>query len=161
MLADPMVYTLFQTYAAQLTRYAASLTRDPDQADDLVQEAFIRAAAHKDLLAQLNGQQRRAWLYQVVKNRFIDQVRAHKRRLVLLQKLADTLNSEEATTEYAGEIDLFERVPSRFRNLLVERYVLGMTSEESALRLNVPAATVRSRVRLAIQWLRTHPDEWR
>jgi RNA polymerase sigma-70 factor (ECF subfamily) len=161
MLADPMVYSLFQTYTAQLTRYAASLTRDPDQADDLVQEAFIRAAAHKDLLAQLNGQQRRAWLYQVVKNRFIDQVRAHKRRMEMLQKLADRVNSEESTTEYAGEIDLFERVPSRFRSLLVERYVLGMTSEESALRLNVPAATVRSRLRLAIQWLRTHPDEWR
>jgi RNA polymerase sigma-70 factor, ECF subfamily len=160
MLADPLVYSLFQTYAAQLTRYAASLTRDPDQADDLVQEAFIRAAAHKDLLAQLNGQQQRAWLYRVVKNCFIDQVRAYKRRLELLRKLADTLNSAESTTEYAGEIDLFERVPSRFRSLLVEHFVLGMTSEESALRLNVPAATVRSRLRLAIQWLRTHPDEW-
>jgi DNA-directed RNA polymerase specialized sigma24 family protein len=79
----------------------------------------------------------------------------------MLQKLADKLNSEESTTEYAGEIDLFERVPSRFRSLLVERYVLGMTSEESALRLSIPAATVRSRLRLAIQWLRTHPDEWR
>ena len=160
MLPDPMVYSLFETYAAQLTRYAATLTRDLDQADDLVQEAFIRAAAHKDLLGQLNGHQRRAWLYQVVKNLFIDQVRAHKRRLELLQKLADTLNSEESTTEYAGEIDLFERVPSRFRSLLIERFVLGMTSEESALMLNVPAATVRSRLRLAIQWLRTHPDEW-
>jgi RNA polymerase sigma-70 factor (ECF subfamily) len=161
MLADQMVSSLFQAYSAQLTRYAASLARDRDQADDLVQEAFIQAAAHKDLLAQLDGHQRRAWLYKVVKNRFIDQVRAHKRRLDLLQKLADRLNSEESTTEYAGEVDLFERVPSRFRSLLVERFVFGMTSEESALRLSVPAATVRSRLRLAIQWLRTHPEEWR
>jgi len=35
-----------------------------------------------------------------------------------------------------------------------------MTSEAIAQELQVPAATVRSRIRLAIHWLRTHIDEW-
>jgi RNA polymerase sigma-70 factor (ECF subfamily) len=160
MLPDGLVNTLFQDYRAQLKRYAESLTNDYDQADDLVQEAFIQAAAYQELLSSLNGQQRRSWLYTVVKNRFIDHVRGFRRQQKLLQGLADILSSDAPSTDYAGEINLFERVPSQYRKLLIQRYVYGMTSEEIALELQIPAATIRSRIRLAINWLRNHLDEW-
>jgi RNA polymerase sigma-70 factor (ECF subfamily) len=155
-----LVNELYTTYTAQLRRYAEGLTHDCDQADDLVQEAFIRAADHAGLLEQLDGPQRRSWLYTVVKNRFIDHLRAARRRQAKLQALAELVTRDEPSTEYAGEINLFERVPGRFKSLLIERYVQGLTSDEIALRLHIPAATVRSRIRLAITWLRTHPDEW-
>ncbi len=161
MLSESLADTLYTSYETQLRRYAESLTRDYDQAEDLVQEAFIQAAAHADLLAQLDARQRRSWLYTVIKNRFIDQARALRRRQELLQQLSEMVSQDEPSTEYAGEVNLFERVPARFRNLLVERYVLGMTSEEIAAGLGVPAATVRSRIRLALNWLRAHPEEWR
>jgi RNA polymerase sigma-70 factor (ECF subfamily) len=160
MLPNLLVNTLYATYEAQLKRYAEGLTHDYDQADDLVQEAFIRAADHAGLLEQLDGPQQRSWLYTVVKNRFIDYLRAAKRRQAKLQALAELVTRDEPSTEYAGEINLFERVPGRFKSLLIERYVQGLTSDEIALKLHVPAATVRSRIRLAISWLRTHPDEW-
>lgn len=160
MPPDTLVEPLYAALEAPLKRYATRLTHDYDQAEDLVQEAFIQAAAHLDLLGQLNGYQQRAWFYQVVKNRFIDQVRAFKRRQVLLQELADMENNAAPAMGYAGEINLFEHVPSRFKGVLVARYVLGLTSEEIAQEQHVPAATIRSRIRLAIQWLRTHPEEW-
>jgi RNA polymerase sigma-70 factor, ECF subfamily len=160
MPPDPLVNTLYTTFAAQLRRFAEGLTRDYDQADDLVQEAFIRASENVDLLGHLNGPQRRSWLYTVVKNRFIDHLRAARRRQEILQAMADLVTRDEPSAEYAGEINLFERVPGRFKSLLIERYVQGLTSAEIALRLHVPAATVRSRIRLAINWLRTHPEEW-
>ena len=160
MLPNPLVNTLYTTYETQLRRYAEGLTHDYDQAEDLIQEAFIRASAHADLLGRLDGSQRRSWLYKVVKNRFIDQLRAARRRQEILQELAELVTRDEPSAEHAGEINLFERMPGRFRSLLIERYVQGLTSEEIALRLHVPAATVRSRIRLAINWLRTHPDEW-
>ncbi len=160
MREDPLVESLFEAYEAQLKRYAQGLARDYDEADDLVQEAFVRAAANCELLSRLDGSQRRAWLYRVVKNCFIDQVRSARRRQDFLLKLADLAGSDEASTEYAGEISLFERLPGRFRALLVQRYVLGMPSEQIALGLHLPAATVRSRIRLAINWLRAHPEEW-
>jgi RNA polymerase sigma-70 factor (ECF subfamily) len=151
---------LFTDFEKSLRRYAENLTHDYDQADDLVQEAFIQAVAHAELFNKLNPFQRRSWLYQVVKNRFIDQVRANRRRQTLLKELADVASSEEPSTAYAGEINLFKRVPDRYKELLVQRYVFGMTSEEIAQALDIPAATVRSRIRLAIQWLRSHPDDW-
>ena len=152
---DQLVTVLYTNFEAQLRRFAEGLTHDHDQADDLVQEAYIRAAAHADLLGQLDGPQRRSWLYTVVKNHFIDHLRAARRRQEILQALAELVTRDEPSAEYAGEINLFERLPSQFRGLLIERYVQGLT-----LRLHVPAATVRSRIRLAINWLRTHPDQW-
>ena len=160
MLLDGLVTQLFQDHEAQLKRYARSLTHDYDQAEDLVQEAFIKAAVHQEVLGHLNGRQRRSWLYAVLKNSFIDHVRRVKRQQKLLRELADTISADAPSTEYAGEINLFERVPDQYRKLLIQRYVYGMTSEEIAGELQVPAATVRSRIRLAIQWLRTHINEW-
>jgi RNA polymerase sigma-70 factor (ECF subfamily) len=160
MLPNPLVSHLYTSYEAQLRRYAESLTHDYDQAEDLVQEAFIRASAHADLLGQLDGAQCRSWLYTVVKHRFIDQLRAARRRQEILQALAELVTRDEPSAEYAGEINLFERLPGQFKSLLIARYVHGLTSEAIALRLHVPAATVRSRIRLAINWLRTHPDQW-
>ena len=160
MLPNPLVTDLYTSYEAQLKRYAEGLTHDYDQAEDLVQEAFIRASVHADLLGQLDSAQRRSWLYTVVKNRFIDQLRAARRRQEILQALAELVTRDEPSAQYAGEINLFERLPGQFKSLLIERYVQGLTSEEIALRLHVPAATVRSRIRLAINWLRTHPDQW-
>jgi RNA polymerase sigma-70 factor (ECF subfamily) len=160
MLPNPLVTDLYTSYEAQLKHYAEGLTHDYDQAEDLVQEAFIRASAHADLLVQLDSAQRRSWLYTVVKNRFIDQLRAARRRQEILQALAELVTWDEPSAQYAGEINLFERLPGQFKSLLIERYVQGLTSEQIALRLHVPAATVRSRIRLAINWLRTHPDQW-
>jgi len=160
MFPEALIDRLFYEYQTPLRRYAQRLTGDYDHADDLVQEAFVQATAHQDLLGQLNGPQRRSWLYTVVKNRFIDQTRQLKRRQKLLQDLADILNADRPSTEYAGEINLFERVPDPYQALLIQRYVYGMTSAEIARERKVPAATIRSRIRLAIHWLRNHPDEW-
>ena len=89
MLPDAWVTRLFQDHQAQLKRFAESLTHDYDQAEDLVQETFIKAAVHQEILSRLNEQQRRSWLYAVIKNGFIDQIRRLKRQRKLLQGLAD------------------------------------------------------------------------
>ncbi|MCL5998145.1 MAG: RNA polymerase sigma factor [Chloroflexi bacterium] len=154
------VADLYIEYEERLRRYAVGLTHDADSADDLVQETFIQAMAHLVLLNQLNLYQRRGWLYQVLKNRFYDQQRARKRRQALLEKLAQqALVDDHATVNIGAVYGLFELIPERYRELLKKRYVLGMTSEQIARELNVPAATVRSRLRLAAQWIRAHRSE--
>ena len=51
---------------------------------------------------------------------------------------------------------VLDDVPRRYRELLRKRYELCMTSTEIGQELGIPPATVRSRLRLAIQWLRSH-----
>lgn len=157
---DLTIAELYEEYDDQLRRYAMGLTRDSDRASDLVQETFIRALTHLELLKQLNRYQRRAWLYRVLKNRFIDQQRARQRERVLLEQLAELVEVESSSFVDVRLYGLFDRVPERYRDLLKKRYVLGMTSKEIGHGLGVPAATVRSRLRLAIKWLRTHQSEF-
>jgi RNA polymerase sigma-70 factor (ECF subfamily) len=147
---------LYDQFSEPLQRYAARLSQDGDRADDLVQETLIRALAHLSLLDRLNPHQRRAWLYRTLRNRFIDGERARQRRKNLLWQLA--WEAEEATY-MARALDLteiLEQIPQLYREVLERKHLLGMTSEETGRELGVPAATVRSRLRLARKWLRAH-----
>ena len=151
---------LYEAFELKLRRYAGSLVHDPHRADDLVQETFIRALAPLPLLARLEKNQRLAWLRQVLKNRFIDTQRAYQRE----QEMVDQL-IREARAAYQDQIpissqELLDLVSDNERELLFQRYVLGMTSVEIGLRLGIPAATVRSRLYLAKKRLRPHRSDF-
>jgi RNA polymerase sigma-70 factor (ECF subfamily) len=147
---------LYETYEAQLRRYANRLTRDADWADDLVQDTMVRSMGHLELLGLLEPQQRRAWLYRTLKNLFIDQERSRRRREALVERLAGEIPVESYR---AGEViasNPFDLVPERFRDVVEMRFILGMNSREIGEELGIPAATVRSRIHLAMKALRAH-----
>ena len=156
---------LFSTFEPGLRRYTRSLAQDTDLADDLVQEAFIQAMQHLDLLGRLNEYQQRAWLFKVAKNRFIDHQRAQTRQQSLLAYLADNASYALAREDnyvmsaFIAQHHLSDRIPEHYRGLLEKRYLLGMTSQEIGQEMHIPDATVRSRLRLAINWLRSHQNE--
>jgi RNA polymerase sigma-70 factor, ECF subfamily len=151
------IVELIDEYEMKLQRYALGLTQDEDRAKDLVQETLMQAMTHLHQLQPLNSYQIQAWLYRVLKNRFIDHVRAAKRELTFYQRLAD-LTEPAATPEGPPEAETavglaLDRLPENFRSVLHRRYILGMTSEEIGLELGIPSATVRSRIHLGIKWL--------
>ena len=144
---------LYQEYSAPLQRYGLRLTRDSQQADDLVQDTFIRAMGHLDLLKMLKPYQRRAWLNRTLKNLFLDALNAHRRQ----EALAHQLTMEGSAIYNPKEVispNPFDLVPERYREVVEKRYILGMTSQEIAQELGIPAATVRSRLHLAMKKLR-------
>ena len=151
---------IYDEYETRLRRYAMSLARDPDRADDLVQETLIRAMGHIMLLQQLNRHQRRAWLFRVLKNLVIDEHRANQRRNALFEQL---LVETKVVGESMGTLmstDMLDQVPERDRDLIEMRYLFGMNSQEIAAELKIPAATVRSRLHLAIKRLRARKEEF-
>ncbi len=150
---------LFLDYEASLRRYAGNLARDTDRADDLVQETMIRAMGNLSLLAQLNPFKRKAWLYHVLKNRFIDEERARTRQASLTEWLAFQTLDADTLSVAAVVRALLDQVPEQYRELLNEHYLLGKSCEEIAQELDLPAATVRSRLFLARKWLRAHNTE--
>jgi RNA polymerase sigma-70 factor (ECF subfamily) len=150
------VADLYAEYGDPLERYALRLTRDAHQADDLVQETMMRAMIHLPLLGRLNPYQRKAWLYRVLRNRFLDEKRTEKRAQTMLQQVAKQAACADARALPADIEQLLERVPSRYRDVLEKRYALGMTSIEIGNALGVPAATARSRLHAAIKWLRAN-----
>ena len=142
-----------------LLRYARRLTREHARAEDLVQEAFTRALSHLETLETLTRGQQRAWLYRSIKNRYIDQVRRLKRWTPIQKGLE---REASATSDpVLAEVRLWElmsEVPPNHREILRDRFVLGLNSTEIGQRRGIPAATARSRLRLAITWIRKNHD---
>ena len=155
-MAASRIYVEFE---ARLRRYAIRLARDADSADDLVQETLIRATANLQLLETMNGHRREAWLYRVLMNLFIDEWRSRQRRQDMMERLTREAEIAPYTIDELSSEDLLEAVPEGDRELLEQRYVLGMTSREIGEEIGIPAATVRSRLRQAVRRLRA--QKWR
>jgi RNA polymerase sigma-70 factor (ECF subfamily) len=154
------VADLYGEYEEKVHGYAMKLARDPQAAEDLVQETFIRALGHLPLLAQLNHHQRRTWLYQTLKHLFLDQRAARLRETAMVERLAREV--ETSTTPGDSELgfDPFDLVPEADRELLEKRYGLGLSSREIAGELGIPAATVRTRLHLAVKKLRARKKKF-
>jgi RNA polymerase sigma-70 factor (ECF subfamily) len=146
---------LYETYESKLRRCAAGLTRDPHWAEDLVQDTFVRAMGHLDLLGTLKPYQQRAWLYRTLKNLHLDGLSTRQREQELVDQLAYEARPSPSLEDLVLSPDPLALIPERFRKVVVQRYMLGMNSREIGEALGIPAATVRSRLYLAIQEARS------
>ncbi len=149
-----LIGELFADQRERLVRYAAALTQDLARAEDLVQDAFVQALAHAETIEVLNRYQRSAWLTRTVKNRFIDQQRALRRAAFMDLREAEQVEVVETFTLRLEYLQMIDQLPERYRELLELRYLQERTSDEIGRLLGVPAATVRSRLRLAHNWIR-------
>ncbi len=140
----------------RLRRFARNLTRNPHDADDVVQIAIERALTrldqwHRD--ARLDS-----WLFRIVRNAWIDETRSRARR--------DALFAPEEAGEAIGaaaidrEVDrlsvetAMSRLPEEQRSAVSLVLVEGLPYKEAAQVLDVPIGTLTSRLargRLALQ----------
>ena len=132
----------------RLRRFARNLTRNPHDADDVVQIAIERALTrldqwHRD--ARLDS-----WLFRIVRNAWIDEMRSRARR--------DALFAPEEAGEAVGvaaidrEVDrlsveaAMSRLPEEQRSAVSLGLVEGLPYKEAALVLDVPIGTLTSRL---------------
>ena len=150
---------LYATFSSSLLKHARYLTTDKDDADDLLQETFIRAMKHLRLLESLTPNKRRAWLFRTMANLFVDKQRARRGEVAFLTNLRqlsteETLHSTIAPTPMVNIHEILKLIPEKYHDLIHMRFVLGMTSEEIANTTGIPASTIRSRIRAALKKLR-------
>lgn len=151
----PSIADLFETSRDRLFRYALTLSKTVDRADDLVQETFLRALKHSQTLVRMNEFQRDAWLKRVLRNRFFDEERSRKRANAAALEMIRHAKRPSCDARSTDIDEILDRVPDRFREVLEMRYRLGMNSTETGRELGIPAATVRSHLLQGIRWLRT------
>src|SRR5579859_1132469 len=73
--------TLFNAFHDRIYRYVLSLVHDPSEAEDLTQDTFLRAYAHRDALRDPNAV--RGWLYRIATRVCLDRLRQHSVPIVL------------------------------------------------------------------------------
>ncbi len=154
------IQDLYDIFEEEVHTYALNLSKNSEDADDIVQNALIRAMGHLALLGQLNEFEQRTWLFTTVRNLFFDSLRARQRQ----ESLQRILSEEEARkVEPEAAVvhpDPFGSVPEQFRDIVEMKFKEGMSSEEIARKLGIPAATVRSRLHLAMKKLREKQWKW-
>ena len=148
---------LYEEFEARLRGYAFSLAHDSHTADDLTQETFLRATTNALLLEQLDRNQCRRWLYSTLKNIFVDQYRRARRHDTIVEEMKRSIEGETGSLN-VEDLSFLDGAPDRDRDILVQRFVHGSTSAEIATDLGIPAATVRSRIRIALNRIRKNPE---
>lgn len=135
----------------RLRRFARSLAKDPDKADDLVQAACERAL---ERLNQIKKDARLdSWLYRIIYTQWIDKLRRGKTRAAKLVVLADatrTMAEGENMGNYLNTaLDIqtaFNTLPAEHKAAIVLVSVEGYSYDEAASVLDLPVGTVASRV---------------
>lgn len=160
---DPTpVLALIEAEIPRLRRYARYLTRDADRADDLVQEALTRAVAKVHTWQP--GTNLRAWLFVILRNVFISELR-HGAREPQSDLVADnhpSLAVKGTQDERMALVDLqraFDQLSAEHREILLLVAIEGLPYEEAAAILEVPVGTVRSRLSRARTALRGELEE--
>ncbi|MGF1475318.1 MAG: sigma-70 family RNA polymerase sigma factor [Geminicoccaceae bacterium] len=142
----------------RLRRYARYLTRDADQADDLVQECLTRAVAKIDSWRQ--GTNLRAWLFVILKNCDINDIRRNRRMDIDHDASGDHHSAlaippgQEAHIALLEVRDAFMRLNVEHREVLLLVAIEGLEYQEAAAILDVPLGTIRSRLSRARRALR-------
>src|SRR5690348_4532528 len=133
----------------RLRRYARALTRDVTRADDLVQNCLTRAVAKQHLWQP--GTDLRAWLFTILHNQHVNDVRRSVREgvSVAVEEMAPVLTVHPGALAALELRDLeaaIGKLPQEQRQVILLVGLEGMRYEEVALILGIPVGTVRSRL---------------
>jgi RNA polymerase sigma-70 factor (ECF subfamily) len=131
----------------RLRRFARALARDPHDADDLVQIAIEKGLAKHEQLhdeASLAG-----WMFGIVKNAWIDEVRARARRERLItdeegRDVVDPLG--QAHVDTLAVADALAQLPDEQRLAVGLVLIEGLSYKEAAHIMEVPIGTLTSRL---------------
>jgi len=150
----------FYPHADALFNFAYNLTYNEEDANDLVQETYMKAFRFID--KYIEGTNAKAWLFKILKNGFINQYRKKSKRpsQVDYQEVINFHNEEDSN--FSGHIDLREEIfqnmmgdevtnaintlPVDFRTVILLCDIEGFTYEEISKIMDIPIGTVRSRL---------------
>ncbi len=149
-----LLTALVDQYAAALYRVAYSVLRNQADAEDAVQEAFLRVLRHRDSLGEVRDH--RVWLIRIVWNIVLDRKRRAKTRpetddvAELARVLPSTgLSAEElaaAAQHHAHVLGCVDQLPAKERQVLLLSAFDELTSVEIASVLGITESSVRSRL---------------
>jgi RNA polymerase sigma-70 factor (ECF subfamily) len=145
-----------------------------EDADDLVQETYLRAFRHIDKYHE--GTNAKAWLFKILKNAFINQYRRKSKQPTKVDYEEVVTYHDEDDSQYSSYMDLREEMfesmmgdevtnainslPVDFRTVILLCDIEGFTYEEISKIVDIPIGTVRSRLHRARNMLKEKLKEY-
>ncbi|MCS5718870.1 sigma-70 family RNA polymerase sigma factor [Herbiconiux sp. CPCC 205763] len=156
-----LLRAVHDAHAPALFRFVVRLTHDPILAQDIVQEALLRAWRSPAILEQ-SDEAARAWLFTVARHLVIDDRRSARHSHEFATDDVPERSTHDATDAVLDKwllSDALLALSLEHRTVIVSSFYLGQTAAEIAERENVPVGTVRSRIHYALRALRVALQE--
>jgi RNA polymerase sigma-70 factor (ECF subfamily) len=150
-------------HMSALYSFAVRLTRDRDDAADLVQETYLKAYRFFDKFER--GTNCKAWLFRILKNSYINRFRKTSKapdtvEYDAIEEFYETIRDSSVETSVLEEqvfdnalddevASAIESLPEEFRTVIILCDIEGFTYEEIAEFIDCPIGTVRSRLHRA------------
>ncbi len=171
LAGDPYAFEdLVKRYSTPLFNFIYRFLGDYDQACDILQHVFIQL--HTSLSTLRTDKPLKAWLFQVARNRCLDELR--RKRVIHFSELESVNDDEELSPlaaipdngplpeELAEQSDLQQRLqeaiqtlPIKFRSVVLLRYAGQLSFSEIGQTLSMPEATAKTYFQRAKPLLRT------
>jgi RNA polymerase sigma-70 factor (ECF subfamily) len=145
---------LVNEYSGTLYRVAFSISRNTAEAEDMVQETFLRVLRHRDRLPEIRDA--RVWLIRITWNLVLDRKRRQKTRPENedISELARVLPAKEMRADqavigaqrHARVLALIDELPAKERQALLLSALEELSNAEIASVLNITESSVRSRL---------------
>ena len=150
---------LTQKYQKPLYFHVRKMIRNPDFAEDLVQDIFLKA--FKSLKNYKNDYAFSTWLYRIATNHTIDYLR--KIKLETLSIHADDSDDTHATIQLADEDsftdepmirlerknkvhEAIDQLPEKYREVILKRHIEEKSYQEIAEEMDIPLGTVKAHI---------------
>jgi RNA polymerase sigma factor (sigma-70 family) len=156
------IQALYDMYSGALLGVISRIIQQPEVAEDLLQETFIKIWNSAESYDSTKGRLF-TWMINLARNLSIDKIRSkdfrnsHKNQDI--ENNVDFIDSQRKITFNADTLGLRDMVTAlkpEFNDVLNMVYFKGYTHVEAAEELNLPLGTVKTRIRMAIMELRKH-----
>ena len=152
---------LYEAYHRQALGLAYRVLNDAAEAEEVVQEAFLAVWRAGRSYDPARGSVR-TWLLTLVRNRAIDVIRTRQRRPVRpLADVPDPVDPSDVPAQVSLNVDsaaaerALQALPPEQREAVELAFLGGLSHGEIATRLGLPVGTVKGRIRLGLDRLRS------
>jgi RNA polymerase sigma-70 factor (ECF subfamily) len=153
-MSDITLETLWNQMHIRLRRFIGSRISDIDDAEDILQEVFLRIHSNLETVRDMDKVE--SWIYQIARNSIIDYYRGRR----VLVELPDIPTKEDFPEKGAAESiapyiqEIVQALPEPYREALILTEYQGLSQKEMADRLGISLSGAKSRVQRARQKVR-------
>lgn len=145
---------VYRDFHAKLRSFTIGRVSDPDVADDILQDVYLKIHSHVQDLRDTDRLE--SWIFQVTRNAITDYYRRRRPQDELPDSLPAPADEEpDAASELAASIgDMLRCLPRKYRQALELTDMQGLSQAELAARLHVSVSGAKSRVQRAREKLK-------
>ena len=145
----------FDQYSPEIFKYLyVRLNFAKEDAEDLLQDVFIKVWRHRDKYNKRKSSIR-TWIYRIARNTLIDHLRRKKPETN--QKLIDQASGNDDYQQIELILAL-KTLPEADYEVVVLKYIMGLTSKEISQATGINHSTVRVRIKRAIEKIKLNPN---